>query len=243
MRVDAWAASAGTNGMITLDNAAFGPGLVVEVASATPATKPTPSSAYSDAGAGIRVAGYDTNYGTIKVEHDQSSNGGSFLGVTVAPGSQLNNLGTITANGQISNHSNETHLLFEGSGQSSGVLNNDGQVNLLADTVAFTGLAVTSSGTITLARPDGNLNANYPSLVMSGPVAASQTVELDAGQLVLSEAADQPLQFQATIAGWNTEGEGDPPLSAPQHLARLSAVLAGARRPGRHWQRDERRGN
>lgn len=207
MTVDAGAASAGSNGAITLDNAAFGPSLLVEVASTAPATRVSPFF-YSDAGAGIEVVGYDTNYGTIEVRHDQSSNGGYFLGFTVDAGSQLNNLGTITADGQISGHSNETHLLFEnGPGQSSGVLDNDGQVNVLDDTVAFIGLAVVGSGTITLARPDGNFNANYPSLVMSGPVAATQTVELDAGQLGLSQAADQPLQFQATIAGWNAEGE------------------------------------
>jgi len=214
MTVDAGAASASTNGVITLDNAAFGPSLVVEITSTTPAMRATSSSFYSDAGAGIEVVGYDTNYGTIEVKHDQSSNGGYFLGVTVAPGSQLNNLGTITADGQISSHSNETHLLFEnGPGLSLGVLNNDGQINVFDDTVAFVGLAVIGSGTITIARPDGNFNANHPSFVMSGPVAATHTVELDAGQLVLSQAANQPLQFQATIAGWNTDGEVILPLA------------------------------
>jgi len=88
-----------------------------------------------------------------------------------------------------------------------GVLNNDGQINVFDDTVAYIGLAVIGSGTITIARPDGNFNANFPSFVVPGPVAATQTVELDAGQLVLSQAANQPLQFQATIASWNAEGE------------------------------------
>jgi len=178
MTVEAGAASASTNGLITLDNAAFGPGLVVEVTSATPATRATPSSSYSDASAGIRVVGYDTNYGTIEVKHNQNSNGGYFLGFTVEPGSQLNNLGTITADGQISDHSNETHLLFEnGPGPFLGVLNNDGQINVFDDTVAYIGLAVIGSGTITIARPDGNFNANFPSFVVPGPVAATQTVE------------------------------------------------------------------
>ncbi len=43
---------------------------------ATDIFRAMPSSACSDAGAGIRVVGFDTNYGTIEVKVDDGATGG-----------------------------------------------------------------------------------------------------------------------------------------------------------------------
>ena len=183
-------------GVIALDNAAFGPGLDVQASNSM-----SPASIYNATFLAISVVGYDTNYGTIEAKHDQTSDAYYVLDIGIQPGSQLNNAGTITVDGQISDHSSLTSLSVGG----GGVLNNDGQINLFDDSTAELGTVI-GSGTITLARPNF-VNAGYPQLVSSEPFAATQTVELDAGQLRLYQNTTEPQLFQATIAGWNPQSQ------------------------------------
>lgn len=196
---------------IVLDNAAFGPSLDVQVAAAARQTY-----LYDDTRLDIRVVGYDTNYGTIEAIHPATSAGSYFLPINVGSGSQLNNNGMIVADGRATQGFSQDTILSIGSADSynRGTLNNDGQINVFDDTVASIEPAVIGTGTITLARPSGGVtgtfpevNGAYPRLTFLSPVAATQTVELDAGQLTLYVPLSQPHRFDATIAGWNPQGQ------------------------------------
>lgn len=211
MTVNAGSASGTSTTGIVLDNAAFGPGLDVRVTSAAPQIGP-----YDDTRLDIGIVGYDTNYGTIEATHPQGSAGSYFLAMSVGSGSQLNNEGMIVADGHaVPSYSQDT-ILAIGSADSynRGTLNNDGQIKIFDDTGASIEPAVVGTGTITLARPIGGMagafpevNGAYPQLTFLTSVAATQTVELDAGQITLYVPISQPQRFDATIAGWTSQGQ------------------------------------
>ena len=198
---------------IVLDNAAFGPGLDVQVTSPAPQT-----SQYDYARLDISVIGCDTNYGTIEATPAPTMAGSYFLDMSVGSGSQLNNEGTIVADGHASPSRSQDTTLAIGSADSynRGTLNNSGHIDVLDDTIASIEPAVVGTGTITLGRLDGaapgtsQVNGAFPQLAFLTSVAATQTVELDAGQISLYVPYTQPQQpprFNATIAGWNTHGQ------------------------------------
>lgn len=186
---------------LVLDNAALGPGLDVRVTSAVPV------GANNDAGAVVVVQGYDTNYGTIEMIHDQATVGSSSLGFTIQPHSQLNNEGTITEDSTISaaTGSRGATMLFLGGGYpTTAVLNNDGQINVLNDSTAAIYTAMTGTGVITLARTTGAEANALPNLIFTeGQVAASQSVTLEAGQMTLYQELAAPQLFGGVISDWN----------------------------------------
>lgn len=186
---------------LVLDNAALGPGLDVRV------TSPMPASAYGGVGAVVVVQGYDTNYGTMETTHDQGTVGFSALDIAIQPYSQLNNEGTISADSTISSAtgSGEALLTFgNGDNLTPGVLNNDGQINILNDTNASIDMTTIGTGVITLARTTGAEPNTFPTLSFStGQVAASQSVALEAGQLTLFQQLRDPQSFQGVLYEWN----------------------------------------
>ena len=202
----------GTSGTaIVLDNAAFGTRLDIQVTSFVPHT-----GQYDTTRLDIGIVGYDTNYGTIEATHAQAQAGSYFLDISIGSGSQLNNAGTIAADGHVSDGYSRDTILAIGSADSynRGVLNNFGQINVFNDTVASIEPAVIGTGTITLDRPNNGVNGAFPEVNGAFPrlafltsVAATQTVELNAGQLSLYVPFERPPQFEATITGWNTQGQ------------------------------------
>ena len=186
---------------LVLDNAALGPDLDVRVTSAVPV------GPNNDAGANITVQGYDTNYGTVELTHDQNTVGSASLGFLIQPYSQLNNEGTITEDSTISaaTGSRGADMLFlSGDPRTTAVLNNDGRINVLNDSTASIFTAVTGTGTITVARTTGAEANALPNLIFTeGQVASSQSVALEAGQMTLYQELAAPQLFGGVISDWN----------------------------------------
>ena len=186
---------------LVLDNAALGPGLDVRV------TGVAPVSAHDFIEARVVVQGYDTNYGAIEAIQDPGTVNSGALVFTIQPYSQLNNEGTISADTTVSADRSQGYLSLNfsnGDGRTPGVLNNDGQINVLNDTAAVINTTTIGTGAITLARTAGAEASASPSLIFGGlPVAASQSVALEAGQLTLNQDLKAPQAFEGVISEWN----------------------------------------
>ena len=186
---------------LVLDNAALGPGLDVRV------TGMAPVSVNDFIAAGVVVQGYDTNYGTIEAIHDPGTVNSGALVFAIQPYSQLNNEGIISADTTIAAGGGRGYLSLNfsnGDGRTPGVLNNDGQINILNDTAAVINTTTIGTGVITLARTAGAEASASPSLIFGGlQVAASQSVALEAGQLTLYQDLKAPQAFEGVISEWN----------------------------------------
>jgi len=186
---------------LVLDNAALGPGLDVRV------TGVAPVSAHDFIEARVIVQGYDTNYGAIEAIHDPGTANSGALVFTLQPHSQLNNEGTISAGTTVTADRSQGYLSLNfsnGDSRTPGVLNNDGQINILNDTAAVINTTTIGTGVITLARTPGAEASTSPSLIFGGlQVAASQSVALEAGQLTLYQDLKAPQAFEGVISEWS----------------------------------------
>ena len=158
--------------ILALRNAALGPGMTLDAAGL----------------AGLRVDGYDTNYGTINAvpfSDGQGPGNGAALIVNIGPGTlanqeaQLNQEGTIA----VTNSS----LLIDG----PGTLNNDGQIFIGPGSAGVFETSIIGSGTITVDHANVSLHS----------AASTQTVDLLGGTLGTSPT------LEATIKDWNNDGQ------------------------------------
>jgi len=195
----------GSGAELVLDNAAVGANLDTRTAGLPPGI------IFQDNSALIRVVGYDTNYGMIESSHGPADTGSYQLDIYMEAYSQLNNKGTVTAYSQSMPGVSRltTASLAVNSDANTGVLNNDGQIDVIDDAHAIISTVVIGTGRITVASPDMRPDGSpyTPGLTLYGPVAATQTVELDAGQLTLGGSSADPDLFAATVAGWNSTSQ------------------------------------
>ncbi len=158
--------------ILALRNAALGPDMTLDAAGL----------------AGLRVDGYDTNYGTINAvpfSDGQGPGNGAALIIDIGPGTlanqgaQLNQEGTIA----VTNSS----LVIDG----PGTLNNDGQIFIGPGSAGVFETSIVGSGTITLDHANASLNS----------AASTQTVDLLGGTLGTSPT------LEAAIKDWNNDGQ------------------------------------
>ena len=167
-----------------LDNAAFGPGVLLPLVSAANAL---PGGAPDLGFATLTVDGYDTNEGRISLGGSQTNP--DFLTVAISPYSQLNQEGTI-------NVFNGSRLRVTGTDQAPATLNNDGTIGL-GGGFATISADVIGSGTIAfLPFPTGSGSVEF-----GGGVAATQHVAFSPtspAQLRI----DDPAAFHGVIDGF-----------------------------------------
>ncbi len=125
----------------------------------------------------LEFRGYDTNYGSIVVQVPGGP-GYTKLDLFASGFGQLNQYGTITV---------AAGLEF------SGILNNDGLIDIAGGFFNFDGGAIMGTGTIAFTTPGSIMNA-------LGPIGAGQTLALQEGSLRLSNAAT----FQGTVADFTS---------------------------------------
>lgn len=121
----------------------------------------------------LEFRGYDTNYGSIVVG-GPGGPGYTKLDLFASGFGQLYQYGTITVTAGL---------------EFSGILNNDGLIDIAGGFLNFDSGALTGTGTIAFTAPGSSMYA-------LGPVGASQTFVLPQGSLDLY----QPATFEGTIA-------------------------------------------
>jgi len=177
---------------LVLDNAAFGPGVVLTLVSSANAL----ASGAPDLGfATLTVDGYDTNEGRISLGGSQINP--DFLTIAISPYGQLNQEGTI-------NVFNSSQLQVNGTDQAPATLNNDGTINL-GGGYATISADVIGSGTIAFLP----FSTGSGAVEFGGGVAATQHIVFNPTSSAQIRV-DDPSAFHGIIDGFQGSPDGSP---------------------------------
>ncbi len=158
--------------ILALRNAALGPDMTLNAAGL----------------AGLRVDGYDTNYGRINAvpfSDGQGPGNGAALIVNIGPGTLVNQEAQLNQEGTIA--VTNSSLVIDG----PGTLNNNGQIFIGPGSAGVFETSTIGSGTITVDHANVSLYS----------AASTQTVDLLGGTLGTSPT------LEATIKDWNNDGQ------------------------------------
>ena len=178
---------------LVLDNAAFGPGVFLTLATSA---NSLPGQFPAVGFATITVDGYDTIEGRIAVGIGRGINP-DFLNVSIAPYSQLNQEGTIGV-------TIGSRLQVSGTDQGPATLNNDGAINVSGGSVIISA-DVIGSGTIAFLSEPSRASA---SVELGAGVSAMQHVSFDAPNYFASRETlhiDSPSAFHGVIDGFKDQ--------------------------------------